>query len=149
MGSAKTHPHIERPTEEQLRSVVEKRPPVIRDLYLATHRLILETLPDVAYTVDCEDGQIGYGARQYGYDGWGMTVLSPHTKWVSLIFMRGAHLNDSASLLEGTGNSVRHVKLRSLEQLKDLSSPIRKLIEAASQLNHHSAGPPEKIEARH
>lgn len=54
---------------------------------------------------------IGYGARQYGYDGWGTAALAPHSKWVSLIFIRGAALGDPDGLLEGTGMSVRRVKL--------------------------------------
>jgi len=135
MGSSKTHSHIERPAEEQLRAVVENKHPVIRELYLATHQLVLETLPDVVFSVDCHDGAIGYGARQYGYNGWGMAALAPYTNWVSLAFLRGTALDDPAGLLEGTGGSVRHVKVRSPEQLEDLRGPLRGLVEAASQLN--------------
>jgi len=135
MGSSKTHPHIDRPSEEQLRAVVENKPPIVRELYLATHRIVLETLPDVVYSVDCQDGEIGYGIRQYGYNGWGMAALAPHTKWVTLGFLRGAHLTDSSGLLEGTGSMVRHVKVRSLEQLADLRSSLRGFVEAASRLD--------------
>lgn len=135
MGSAKTHPHIERPSEEQLRAVVDNRDPVIRELYFATHRLVVETLPDVIYSVDCHDGEIGYGARQYGYNGWGMAAVVPYTKWVSLAFINGTSLEDPAGLLEGTGSTVRHVKVRSLEQLADLSHSLRGFVAAASRLN--------------
>jgi hypothetical protein len=55
----------------------------------------------------------GYGARQYGYDGWGMAELSAHSKWVSVVFMRGTDLEDPDGLLEGTGKNIRHVRLRS------------------------------------
>ena len=123
------------PSEEQLRAVVEQKPPLVRELYLMTHRLVLETLPDVVFSVDCHDGQIGYGARQYGYDGWGMAALTPYTDRVSLAFLRGARLDDPAGLLEGTGRTVRHVKVRSMEQLAELDGPIRALVAAAAGLN--------------
>ena len=72
---------------------------MVRQLYLNAHRLVLETLPDVVYLVDCQDGQMGYGARQYGYNGWGMAALSAHNKWVSLVFMRGADLEEMKGCL--------------------------------------------------
>ena len=135
MGSSTRHPHVDDPSEEQLRAVVEQKPPLVRELYLMTHRLVLETLPDVVFSVDCHDGQIGYGARQYGYDGWGMAALTPYTDRVSLAFLRGARLDDPAGLLEGTGRTVRHVKVRSMEQLAELDGPIRALVAAAAGLN--------------
>ncbi len=81
------------------------------------------------------DGQMGYGARQYGYNGWGMAALSAHNKWASLIFMRGADLEDNERLLEGTGKKIRHVKLRSPEQFEEKRSALSRLIRAASKLN--------------
>jgi hypothetical protein len=136
MGSSKTHPHIDRPSEAQLRGVIEGKPPAIRQLYLETHRLVLATLPDLAYSVDCRDGQIGYGARQYGYDGWGMAAIVPYTKWISLGFIRGTALDDPDRLLEGTGTSVRHVKLKSPEQLAATRAAIRRLLKAAARVKH-------------
>jgi len=135
MASSKKHPHIDSPTDEQLRAAVESRTDTVRDLYLAVHRLVLETLPDVLYSVDCEDGQIGYGARQYGYDGWGMSALAPYTSWVSLAFMSATSLEDPAGLLEGTGSTVRHIKVRSLEQLAEIREPVAALLRTASRAN--------------
>ena len=89
MASSKTHKHMDSPSEAQLRGLVDGKPVALRRLYLETHQLVLKTLPDVVISVDCDDAQIGYGARQYGYDGWGMAALSPYTKWVSLGFIRG------------------------------------------------------------
>jgi hypothetical protein len=48
-------------------------------------------------------------------------------------FLRGTSLPDPAKLLEGTGKNLRHVKLRSID---DLGKPaLKKLIEAAARLN--------------
>jgi len=52
---------------------------------------------------------------------------------VTFGFLRGTSLRDPGELLEGTGKNLRHVKLRSAE---DVGTPeLRKLIEAAARLN--------------
>src|SRR5271167_3803368 len=52
---------------------------------------------------------------------------------VTFGFLRGTSLPDPARLLEGTGKNLRHVKLRTVD---DLSNPaLRKLIEAAARQN--------------
>ncbi len=135
MSSTQKHPHMERPSIEQLTGVLQSKSPTVCQLYLDIHLLVLETLPDVVYSVDCQDGQMGYGARQYGYNGWGMAALSAHNKWVSLVFMRGADLEDIDRILEGTGKKMRHVKLCSPEQVEERRSALSSLIEAASKLN--------------
>jgi len=52
---------------------------------------------------------------------------------VTLAFMRGAVLPDPEKLLEGTGKGVRHVKLRSVAEVK--RPGVRKLIAEAAKLN--------------
>jgi hypothetical protein len=135
MSQEEKHPHIERPSVEQLFILLENKTPAVRELYLETHHLMLEVLPDVNYSVDCKDGMLGYGVRQYGYDGWGMAALSAHNKWASLIFMRGADLEDPDRLLEGTGKKMRHVKIHSPGHFEERRAALRSLIEAASKLN--------------
>ena len=49
--------------------------------------------PDVAASVDTVDHAIGYGAHQYGYNGWGMAAVMPYAKWVSLTLMQGSFTN--------------------------------------------------------
>lgn len=131
---AKTHPHIESPTDAQLREVVEDRPETIVETYLAFHRVVLGALPNVVFSVDTVDCAIGYGARQYGYGGWGMAALTPHAKWVSLTIMQGAKLDVESDLLVGT-SSMRHVKLSSAEDVEAHSTAIAEIIVAASKLH--------------
>jgi hypothetical protein len=52
---------------------------------------------------------------------------------VTFIFLRGAALPDPGGLLEGTGKSVRHVKVRTMEDLK--RPALKKLILEAAKLN--------------
>jgi hypothetical protein len=141
VGSSKTHPHIDSPSDAQLRKLIETKSPTVGQVYLAAHRLVLDTLADVAFSVDCVDGQIGYGAGQYGYNRWGLGALAPHTNWVSLGFLRGAALDDPDGLLEGTGASVRHVKLRSPEQLAEQRTTIQRMLRAASTVGAGRKGP--------
>ena len=56
--------------------------------------------------------------------------IAPQMNYVNLGFMYGADLADPEGLLEGSGKLLRHVKIRSLE---DLEQPaLRNLIEEAS-----------------
>jgi hypothetical protein len=135
MPSAKTHPHIEHPSEKALKDLVKGKPTAIRQLYLDTHRLVLETLPNVAYSVDAKDAMIGYGARQYGYGGWGMAALTPYANWISIGFIKGGTLDDPDRILEGRGKSVRHVKLRTPEELAARRAALERLITAAARAN--------------
>ena len=52
---------------------------------------------------------------------------------VTFAFLRGAALPDPEKLLEGTGKGVRHVKLRSLADVKRRG--VKKLIAEAAKLN--------------
>jgi hypothetical protein len=52
---------------------------------------------------------------------------------VSLAFLRGAALPDPEKLLEGAGKGVRHVKLRSLADVK--RPGVKKLIVESAKLN--------------
>jgi len=135
MPSSKTHPHVDMPSEEILGRLIEGMYPAHRELYLDAHRLVLESVPGVRFSVDSVDGAIGYAAKQFGYDGWGMAALTPYAGWVSLGFLKGAKLPDPAGLLEGTGALVRHVKIRSAEELQSKRPSIQHLVEAAARVN--------------
>lgn len=60
----------------------------------------------------------------------GFMVARDH---VSCIFLRGTALADPGKLLEGTGKSVRHVKLRSIADVR--RQELKKLIVVAAKLN--------------
>ena len=56
-------------------------------------------------------------------------------------FLRGTSLPDPAGLLQRIGKNLRHVKLRTTEDVKEPA--LRKLIEAAGRLNKKE--PMEKV----
>jgi hypothetical protein len=132
-GMAKTHPHITAPTPAQLARLVEDRPEPIAQTYLALHALVLETLPDVEHSVDEVDASIGYAAHQYGYNGWGMAAVTPHSRWVSLTLLQGSRLPDPSGLLEGTA-VMRHVKPRTPEEVEEHRADLAALLLAAARL---------------
>jgi hypothetical protein len=55
---------------------------------------------------------------------------------VTFAFMRGAKLPDPQKLLEGTGKGVRHLKLRSVADVK--RPAVKKLITEAAKMNKKS-----------
>jgi len=119
------------PSDDELRSVIHGLQPQHGELYLAVHRLIVGTVPDVRFEVDLVDGSTGYGARQYGYGGWGMAALQAHKGWVALHLMQGAALPDPDGVLQGGGKQLRHVKLRSMDEFAANEERLRAIVGAA------------------
>lgn len=62
-----------------------------------------------------------------------MCLFSIGKNHVTFGFLRGTSLPDPAKLLEGTGKNLRHVKLRTPEDLR--KPALKKLIQAAARLN--------------
>jgi|SRR5208282_5351542 len=62
-----------------------------------------------------------------------MCYFSVGKDHITFGFLRGTALPDPAKLLEGTGKSLRHVKVRGGEDLK--KPALKKLIQAAARLN--------------
>lgn len=125
------NPQRKRPSATVIRRTLSDHDAALRNLFLDVHGVVREALPDVEFTIDLKDGTIGYGAHQYGADGWGIGAVSCHSRWVTLAFMRGARLPDPGKILEGTGKSMRHVKIRSRDQLAERRGAIRALLLAA------------------
>ena len=90
--------------------------------------LILKIHPAVVEVVRLGDGAASYGigpkkmSEAYSY-------IMPKESYVNLGFYYGVSLADPAGLMEGTGKNLRHVKVRSI---KDIRKPaLRELIKAA------------------
>ena len=69
-------------------------------------KLILKTLPDAD-----EEFKWSQPCYTFGY----IAALKDH---VNLGFWFGAKMNDDKKLLEGTGKNLRHIKIRSLKDIK-------------------------------
>lgn len=80
MATPAKHPHQENPSIEEITALLKKLRNVadnkIIDTYITLHQCIVNTLPEISFATDLTDGQTGYGAKQFGCDGWGMVALA-------------------------------------------------------------------------
>ena len=99
-------------------------------------RPIASKLKEIIGSIDsntCEIVRLGDRTATYGVGpkkmSEGYAYIMPQKKWVNLGFYKGATLKDDASLLEGTGKQLRHIKIRSLEEAEQ--SEVQELLVAA------------------
>lgn len=99
----------------------------IEPVLVRVRELVLDVHPEAV-----EATQLGYQSQAFG-TGPKRTESYAYAKvnkaHVNLGFMDGAALPDPEGLLEGTGKSLRHVKLRSVEEVE--RPAVRALVEAA------------------
>lgn len=81
---------------------------------------------------DCEEYVSPWKTPAFDSNG-PLCVFVLGKEHLSLAFLRGAMLPDPEKLLEGTGKGVRHVKLRSVADVK--RPGVKKLIAEAVKLN--------------
>lgn len=90
----------------------------VRDLALGLRTLVLEEMaPCYENIYDAYSAvAIGYGTSDRLSDG--ILHIAVYTKGANLGFNDGATLDDPKGILEGTGNRIRHIKIRRPEDLK-------------------------------
>ncbi len=74
MASSKRLPYITMPLARRDCTVAQRKISILWKLYLDIQLLVLETLLDVVYSIDCKDGVMGC---TYGYNRWGWLSLLP------------------------------------------------------------------------
>lgn len=88
-----------------------------------TRSFVRKAAPDASENLHIGWRVISYGNRKK------FCAIAPHGRWINLQFHDGANLEDPNDLLEGTGKSMRHVKVKST---KDLNRKLRELISEAA-----------------
>ena len=96
----------------------------VAELASTLRETITSSLPDAS-----EKLQLGWKCVTYSQQAPFCAIL-PHAKWVNLQFHKGAELDDPGGLLEGTGKSMRHIKVRTRE---DISKALVELVVRASK----------------
>ena len=99
--------------------------PALRDLIREVRRTILDAVPGMEETVK-------WGSLTYEMKGIVCSIVM-HKGHVNLQLWRGAELADPDGLLEGTGKSMRHVKIGSPGDIK--RGPVRALVKQAARLD--------------
>ena len=90
----------------------------VRELALGLRALVREVVPDASEKLHRPWKTIAYGRTRK------FCAVSPHQAWVNLQFHAGATLEDPAGLLEGTGKSMRHVRISTPTDLENDSISI-------------------------
>ena len=103
--------------------------PTMQAIVRRLRLLIAEIYPGVTEVVWGLQRIVGYGvgpkkmSEQFCY-------IAPQKNYVNLGFYYGADLEDPMNLLEGTGKQLRHVKIRSINEVENPA--LRALVQQAS-----------------
>ena len=98
--------------------------PIIKEL----KKIILEVDPDAVEFVRLGDRAATYGVGPKKMSE-GYVYVLPHKSWVNLGFYKGVLLSSNSDLMEGTGKSLRHIKIHRLEDAQ--KTEIKSLIQLA------------------
>lgn len=114
--------------EKEFKQIIGKFNPVVQEIATALRALIFDVLAETVEVPWEVQKIIGYGTgpkKMTEHFCW----IQPNKAHVNLGFNYGAELPDPDSLLEGTGKLFRHIKMRSVADVK--RSAVRKLLEKA------------------
>lgn len=89
----------------------------VRDLAMRTRALVKDLVPDAIESVHTGWKNIGYATGSGKQDQF--CYITPQKSDVRLGFNEGAELSDPGAHLQGTGKKMRHVKLRSGDELEN------------------------------
>lgn len=111
-------------------AVIAAASPEVQALAQAARALLADVMPGITEVPWARQKIAGYGVGPKKMSQH-FCYLAPFKKHLNLGFFYGADLPDPQDLLEGKGKQLRHIKIRSLEQLQ--APALRALIEHASQ----------------
>ncbi len=92
-------------------SYIENAPEEQKEILLQLRRLIEKSLPSV--TEHFKWSQPVYETEK------GFCYLKSTKKHVNLGFMNAEKIDDPENILEGTGKSMRHIKIKKLDDIKE------------------------------
>lgn len=95
----------------------------------ALRDLLADVMPGITEVPWGHQKTVGYGVGPKKMSEH-FCYIAPATKHVNLGFFYGAELPDPEGLLEGTDKLLRHIKVRSVDEVDNPA--VRKLVEAAS-----------------
>src|SRR5205085_657102 len=106
------------PPPSALKKFLQPYDPDVRDLALQLRALVLEEMaPCYENIYDAYSAvAIGYGTSDRLRDG--IFHIAVYSKHVNLGFNDGATLDDPKGILEGDGNRIRHISIKTIADLK-------------------------------
>jgi hypothetical protein len=115
--------------DEDFEKLLADRTPEVAATARALRTAVREALPDAVQQVDFPDGLLAIGTGTKLRDQ--LFAIVPHTAHVNLQLVDGVDLPNPASIIEGTGKRIRHVKVLSAEMAE--STAVRLVIDAQVQ----------------
>jgi hypothetical protein len=109
--------------------LLDKATPEARPLIEQTRAVIKLVMPQAIEQVNMGWGVINYMAGSKMRDM--VVAIAPHWTYVNIQFADGVDLPDPARKLEGTGKRMRHVKIRTSDDLQD--HDVRRLLGEAAR----------------
>jgi hypothetical protein len=113
-------------TARQIAAYIQRKNPAMREITDCLRQLMKKTVPKSRELLN------PWGIPTFEWRG-AIGYIMVGKRHVTFGFARGSELPDPAMLLEGTGENLRHVKLRDKAQLLDAN--LRDLILSAVSLN--------------
>jgi Domain of unknown function (DU1801) len=103
--------------ERQLATFIAKFDPAVAAVARAAVRKMAQRLPGATQIVydNYNALAIGFGPSEKSSEAVFSIAVFP--RWVSLFFFEGVHLADPTRLLRGSGRQVRHIVLKSADDL--------------------------------
>ena len=99
--------------------------PSMREIAQALREIILQAAPGIAESIKWSTPNYARGGN--------VCYLAANKGHVNLGFFNGAGLSDPDGLIEGTGAKMRHIKVKSLEDIKP--EVFASLVQEAVRLN--------------
>ena len=109
--------------------VIAAASPEVQALARQARALLADVMPGITEVPWARQKIAGYGVGPKKMSEH-FCYLAPFKKHLNLGFFYGADLPDPQNLLEGAGKELRHIKIRSAEQLRQPA--VRELVERAS-----------------
>lgn len=107
-------------------AVLAEHDPAVVEAARAAERLVVASLPGAVLTFDPGNGLLAIGTSTAMRDL--LFAIIPHRAHVNLQLVDGVDLPNPDGLIEGTGERIRHVKVRSAEAAA--SPAIREIVSA-------------------
>ncbi len=104
--------------DQDFEKAIASFPDKIREIARQTRSLVYAVLPEVVEVVLVRQKNTGFGTgikKKTEHFCW----IMPASKHVNLGFNYGTELPDPYKLLEGTGKLFRHIKIKSVDDLKN------------------------------
>src|SRR5579859_3422382 len=113
--------------DDPIEAFFSNYPPEIQAISRKLRAMVQRAMPKANEVLYAKDNHVGYSSSQSSRDR--VVYICPMKAYVRLGFMRGTQLPDPDHLLIGEGKWLRHVKVRSADQVDNPA--LEGLVEAA------------------